>query len=110
MGVISGSEIRIHTTNGFNDIKIINQNICSVLRFELIAIRRALQYTLETETQFPDVWIMTDGIDGNEKANFLVRTAAEKEVSCNGYLTLIELSSLKKIELHHLGRTPPSPP
>ncbi|GFU33142.1 uncharacterized protein TNCV_4156641 [Trichonephila clavipes] len=46
------------------------------------------------------------GIDGNEKADFLARTATEEEVSSTGYLTFSELSSLKKIELHHLGRTP----
>ncbi|GFU64002.1 RNase H domain-containing protein [Trichonephila clavipes] len=50
------------------------------------------------------------GIDGNEKADFLARTAAEEEVSPVGYLTFSELSSLKKIELHHLRRTSPSHP
>ncbi|GFX10009.1 uncharacterized protein TNCV_4101481 [Trichonephila clavipes] len=50
------------------------------------------------------------GIDFNEKADFLPRTAAEEEVSPSGYLTFSELSSLKKIELHHFGRTPPSHP
>ncbi|GFU56934.1 RNase H domain-containing protein [Trichonephila clavipes] len=46
------------------------------------------------------------GIDGNEKADFLARTAAEEELSLTGYLTFSDLSSLKKIELDHLGRTP----
>ncbi|GFV19156.1 transposable element Tcb2 transposase [Trichonephila clavipes] len=47
------------------------------------------------------------GIDGNEKADFLARPAAEEEVSPTGSLTL---SSFEKIELHHLGRTPFSYP
>ncbi|GFV87914.1 hypothetical protein TNCV_781951 [Trichonephila clavipes] len=34
-------------------------------------------------------------------------TAAEEEVSPTGYLTFSELSSLKKIELHHFGTTLP---
>ncbi|GFV34471.1 hypothetical protein TNCV_1414011 [Trichonephila clavipes] len=46
------------------------------------------------------------GIDGNEKADFLARTVVEEEVSLIGSLTFSELFSLKKIELHHLGRTP----
>ncbi|GFT75734.1 hypothetical protein TNCV_3125341 [Trichonephila clavipes] len=50
------------------------------------------------------------GIDGNEKADFLARNAAEEEVILTGYLTFSELSSLTKIELPHLGRTPPSHP
>ncbi|GFX69169.1 hypothetical protein TNCV_3563451 [Trichonephila clavipes] len=33
---------------------------------------------------------------------------AEETVSSTGYLKFSELSSLKRIELHHLGRTPPS--
>ncbi|GFU27587.1 hypothetical protein TNCV_283051 [Trichonephila clavipes] len=35
-------------------------------------------------------------IDGNEKAHFLARTAAEEEVSTTGSLTFSELSSLKR--------------
>ncbi|GFX79941.1 hypothetical protein TNCV_558401 [Trichonephila clavipes] len=50
------------------------------------------------------------GIDGNEKAVFLARTAAEKEVSPTGYLTFSEKSSFEKIELHHFGGIPPSHP
>ncbi|GFW73377.1 hypothetical protein TNCV_2800411 [Trichonephila clavipes] len=50
------------------------------------------------------------GINGNEKADFLARTAVEEEVSPTGTLTFSELSSVKKIELHHFGRTPPSHP
>ncbi|GFU33189.1 hypothetical protein TNCV_4156951 [Trichonephila clavipes] len=50
------------------------------------------------------------GMDNKEKADFLARTAAEEEVSSTGYLTFSELSSLKKIKLYHLGRTPPSHP
>ncbi|GFT40026.1 uncharacterized protein TNCV_12581 [Trichonephila clavipes] len=49
------------------------------------------------------------GIDGNEKADFLARAAAE-EGSPTGSLTFSELSSLKKIELHHLRRDSPSHP
>ncbi|GFU13468.1 hypothetical protein TNCV_937771 [Trichonephila clavipes] len=49
------------------------------------------------------------GIDGNEKADFLARTAPEEE-SPTGSLAFSELSSLKKIELHRLGRIPPSHP
>ncbi|GFW91526.1 transposable element Tcb2 transposase [Trichonephila clavipes] len=48
------------------------------------------------------------GIDGNEKADFLARNAAEVEVSSIGYLTFSELSSLN-IEFHPLGRTPGHP-
>ncbi|GFV47088.1 hypothetical protein TNCV_197831 [Trichonephila clavipes] len=47
-------------------------------------------------------------IDGNEKANFLQRTAAEEEVSPTGSITFSELSFLKKIELNQLGRNLPS--
>ncbi|GFT52842.1 putative RNA-directed DNA polymerase from transposon BS [Trichonephila clavipes] len=54
-------------------------------------------------------WIPSQvGIDGNEKADFLVRTAAEEEVSSSSYLTFSGLSSLEKLELHHRGRTLPS--
>ncbi|GFS64756.1 transposable element Tcb1 transposase [Trichonephila clavipes] len=55
--------------------------------------------------------------------NFFARTVAEEEIGPTGSLTFSELSSLKtkndifkvnshlkKIELHHLGRTPPSHP
>ncbi|GFX72401.1 uncharacterized protein TNCV_1253551 [Trichonephila clavipes] len=110
-------------------------------------IRRDLQFACETEVQFQDVWILTDGhasvqhlsnwtfiegqtgldilnlldpissyvlahfqwvpshvgIDGNEKADFLSRTAAEKGVTQTGSLTFRELSSLIKIELNHQG-------
>ncbi|GFX12514.1 hypothetical protein TNCV_2930051 [Trichonephila clavipes] len=48
-------------------------------------------------------------IDSNKKTDFLARTAAEEKVRPTGYLTF-QLSSLKKIKLHHLGRTPPSHP
>ncbi|GFW05982.1 hypothetical protein TNCV_4477761 [Trichonephila clavipes] len=57
------------------------------------------------------MWVpFQEGIDGNEKAGFLARTAAEEEESSTSSLTFSELSSLKKIELHHLRRTPPSHP
>ncbi|GFX85806.1 hypothetical protein TNCV_2472081 [Trichonephila clavipes] len=51
----------------------------------------------------------TWGIDGNEKADFLARTAAEEKVSPTGSL-LLHSSSLKKIELNQLGRFPPTYP
>ncbi|GFW94398.1 uncharacterized protein TNCV_1433331 [Trichonephila clavipes] len=47
-------------------------------------------------------------IDGNEKVNFIARTAVEEGVSLTGSFTFSELSSLKKIELNQLERTPPS--
>ncbi|GFV65363.1 hypothetical protein TNCV_2072761 [Trichonephila clavipes] len=50
------------------------------------------------------------GIDGNEKANFLARTAAEEWMSLTWSLSFSTLSSFKKIELNELGGTPPSHP
>ncbi|GFV97721.1 RNase H domain-containing protein [Trichonephila clavipes] len=67
-GGTTDSGVHILTPTRVMDIKIKNQNFCSVFRSELIAIKRGLPYTCETEFQ------------------------------------------LKDIELHHLGRTPPSHP
>ncbi|GFW78785.1 RNase H domain-containing protein [Trichonephila clavipes] len=50
------------------------------------------------------------GINGKEKVDFLARTAAEEGMSPAGPLTFSELSSLKKIELNQIGKTPPSHP
>ncbi|GFU88701.1 RNase H domain-containing protein [Trichonephila clavipes] len=41
------------------DIKIENPNFCLVFRWELIAIRRGMQFACETEVQFQCVWILT---------------------------------------------------
>ncbi|GFU97533.1 uncharacterized protein TNCV_4764401 [Trichonephila clavipes] len=46
---------------------------------------------------------------GKERADFIARIVAE-EVILTGSLTFREISFLKKIELHYLGRTPPSHP
>ncbi|GFY07174.1 RNase H domain-containing protein [Trichonephila clavipes] len=56
-------------------------------------------------------WIPSHvGIDINEKADFLARTAAEEEVSLTRSFAFIEFSSFKKIELNQLKRVPPSHP
>ncbi|GFV14178.1 RNase H domain-containing protein [Trichonephila clavipes] len=118
-GGISGSGVHVLTPTGVMDIKIKNLNFCSVFKPELIAIRKGLHWTSigdKTSLEILNIldrisfnhcghfqWLSSHvRIDGNEKADFLARTAAEEEVSAPGYLTFSELSSLKKIELHHL--------
>ncbi|GFW31282.1 retrovirus-related Pol polyprotein from transposon 17.6 [Trichonephila clavipes] len=50
-------------------------------------------------------WVTSHmGIDGNEKADFFTKTAAEEGVSPTGSS---KFSSLKNIELNQLGKTPP---
>ncbi|GFV18592.1 hypothetical protein TNCV_2872251 [Trichonephila clavipes] len=49
-------------------------------------------------------------IDGNKKTNFLASCLAEEGMNLIGSLTFSELFFLKKIELNHLERTPPTQP
>ncbi|GFU98490.1 hypothetical protein TNCV_3653211 [Trichonephila clavipes] len=46
-------------------------------------------------------------MDGNEKADFLASTGAKERVNPTRSLTFSDFSSLRKIELSRLGRTPP---
>ncbi|GFU71305.1 putative RNA-directed DNA polymerase from transposon BS [Trichonephila clavipes] len=57
---ISGSGVYIPTPSGALEFKIKNPNYCSVLRSELIAIRRGLQCAAHLEDRFQEIWILTD--------------------------------------------------
>ncbi|GFT04610.1 RNase H domain-containing protein [Trichonephila clavipes] len=48
------------------------------------------------------------GIEGNERADFLARTAAMEGVSPRGNLTFSEISPISKLELNRQIKTPPS--
>ncbi|GFT70823.1 RNase H domain-containing protein [Trichonephila clavipes] len=48
------------------------------------------------------------GIEGNERADFLARTAAVEGVSPRGNLTFSEISTISKLELNRQIKTPPS--
>ncbi|GFW28134.1 putative RNA-directed DNA polymerase from transposon BS [Trichonephila clavipes] len=48
------------------------------------------------------------GIEGNERADFLARTAAVEDVSPRGNLTFSEISTISKLELNRQIKTPPS--
>ncbi|GFX73985.1 uncharacterized protein TNCV_2954681 [Trichonephila clavipes] len=53
-------------------------------------------------------WIPSHvGIEGNERADFLARTAAEEGVSPRGNLTFSEISTISKLELNRQIKTPP---
>ncbi|GFX48349.1 dolichyl pyrophosphate Man9GlcNAc2 alpha-1,3-glucosyltransferase [Trichonephila clavipes] len=53
-------------------------------------------------------WIPSHvGIEGNERADFLARTAAVEGVSPRGNLTLSEISTISKLELNRQIKTPP---
>ncbi|GFW31034.1 adhesion G protein-coupled receptor B2 [Trichonephila clavipes] len=91
-----------------------NLNTASHDAFELIIGYSALWNNKNCCTynlHMPLLWVPSHvGIDGNEKDDFLAKTASEEGVSPTGSITFDKLSSLKKIELHHLGRTPLSHP
>ncbi|GFY30131.1 probable RNA-directed DNA polymerase from transposon BS [Trichonephila clavipes] len=54
-------------------------------------------------------WIPSHvGIEGNERADFLARTAAVEGVSPRGNLTFSDLSTISKLELNRPNKTPPS--
>ncbi|GFV59126.1 putative RNA-directed DNA polymerase from transposon BS [Trichonephila clavipes] len=54
-------------------------------------------------------WIPSPvGIKGNERADFLARTAAVEGVSPRGNLTFSEISTISKLELNRQIKTPPS--
>ncbi|GFY26780.1 putative RNA-directed DNA polymerase from transposon BS [Trichonephila clavipes] len=54
-------------------------------------------------------WIPSPvGIDGNERADLLARTAAVEGVSPRGTLTFSEISTISNLELNRLIKTPPS--
>ncbi|GFV50237.1 RNase H domain-containing protein [Trichonephila clavipes] len=54
-------------------------------------------------------WIPSHvGIEGNERADFLDRTAAVECVSPRGNLTFSEISTISKLELNRQIKTPPS--
>ncbi|GFW40028.1 RNase H domain-containing protein [Trichonephila clavipes] len=54
-------------------------------------------------------WIPSHvGIEGNENADFLARTAAVEGVSPRGNLTFSEISTISKLELNRQIKTPPS--
>ncbi|GFV93524.1 uncharacterized protein TNCV_1988371 [Trichonephila clavipes] len=54
-------------------------------------------------------WIPSHvGIEGNEKADFLARTAAVEGVSPRGNLIFSEISTISKLELNRQIKTPPS--
>ncbi|GFX49121.1 RNase H domain-containing protein [Trichonephila clavipes] len=54
-------------------------------------------------------WIPSHvGIEGNEIADFLARTAAVEGVSPRGNLTFSEISTISKLELNRQIKTPPS--
>ncbi|GFX50993.1 putative RNA-directed DNA polymerase from transposon BS [Trichonephila clavipes] len=54
-------------------------------------------------------WIPSHvGIEGNERADFLARTAAVEGVSPRGNLTFSEISTISKLELNRQIKTPPS--
>ncbi|GFV49455.1 RNase H domain-containing protein, partial [Trichonephila clavipes] len=54
-------------------------------------------------------WIPSHvGIESNERADFLVRTAAVEGVSPRGNLTFSEISTISKLELNRQIKTPPS--
>ncbi|GFV78163.1 RNase H domain-containing protein [Trichonephila clavipes] len=48
------------------------------------------------------------GIEGNERADFLARTAAVEGVSQRGNLTFSEISTISKLELNRQIKTPPN--
>ncbi|GFX82332.1 uncharacterized protein TNCV_2870131 [Trichonephila clavipes] len=48
------------------------------------------------------------GIEGDERADFLARTAAVEGVSPRGNLTFSEISTISKLELNRQIKTPPS--
>ncbi|GFX98801.1 putative RNA-directed DNA polymerase from transposon BS [Trichonephila clavipes] len=116
---ISGSGVYIPTPFGALAFKIKKPNYCSVFRSELIAIRRGLKCAAQLEDRFQEIWILTDSrasiqhlanwgdIEGNERADFLARTAVEG-VSPRGNLTFSEISTISKLELNRQMKTPPS--
>ncbi|GFY12932.1 RNase H domain-containing protein [Trichonephila clavipes] len=54
-------------------------------------------------------WIPSHvGIEGNERADFLARTAAVEGVSPRGNLTFSEISTISKLDLNRQIKTPPS--
>ncbi|GFU96725.1 RNase H domain-containing protein [Trichonephila clavipes] len=54
-------------------------------------------------------WIPSHvGIEGNERADFLARTAAVEGVSPRGNLTFSEISTISKLELNRQIKTPPT--
>ncbi|GFX00545.1 RNase H domain-containing protein [Trichonephila clavipes] len=54
-------------------------------------------------------WIPSHvGIEGNERVDFLARTAAVEGVSPRGNLTFSEISTISKLELNRQIKTPPS--
>ncbi|GFX96973.1 RNase H domain-containing protein [Trichonephila clavipes] len=54
-------------------------------------------------------WIPSNvGIEGNERVDFLARTAAVEGVSPRGNLTFSEISTISKLELNRQIKTPPS--
>ncbi|GFV78720.1 probable RNA-directed DNA polymerase from transposon BS [Trichonephila clavipes] len=54
-------------------------------------------------------WIPSHvGIEGNKRTDFLARTAAVEGVSPRGNLTFSEISTISKLELNRLIKTPPS--
>ncbi|GFT21033.1 putative RNA-directed DNA polymerase from transposon BS [Trichonephila clavipes] len=93
----------------FEEINFRSELLCRVVKHSEIP-NLIRQLALETVNCIlrASLQIYTDGNKGD--GGISARTAAEKEVSSTGYLTFSELSSLKKIELHHLERTPPCHP
>ncbi|GFU37245.1 RNase H domain-containing protein [Trichonephila clavipes] len=120
-GGISGSGVYILTPTRVMDINIKNSNFCSVFRSELIVTRRGLQSACETEVQFQDVWILTDGRSslqhlfnwtsiGEQTSldilNLLGRISSNNHIHFQWVPSHVGLM----IELPHFGRTLPSDP
>ncbi|GFS72493.1 putative RNA-directed DNA polymerase from transposon BS [Trichonephila clavipes] len=128
------NQLALETINGIpqSSLKIYTDG-SRVFRSELIAIRRGLQCAAQLEDRFQEIWVLTDsqasrfsisligdivyifsgslrnvGIEGNERADFLVRTAAVEGVSPRGNLTFSEISTISKLELNRQIKTPPS--
>ncbi|GFU36192.1 RNase H domain-containing protein [Trichonephila clavipes] len=79
-----------------------------------------MQCAAQLEERFQEIWILTDSrtsiqhfanwgdIEGNERADFLARTAAVEGVSPRGNVTFSEISTISKLELNRQIKTPPS--
>ncbi|GFW04221.1 RNase H domain-containing protein [Trichonephila clavipes] len=69
----------------------------------------SLLYDLSSGHSIHFQWIPSHvGIEGNERADFLARTAAVEGVSPRGNLTFSEISTISKLELNRQNKTPHS--
>ncbi|GFS74948.1 RNase H domain-containing protein [Trichonephila clavipes] len=69
----------------------------------------SLRHDLSSGHSIHFQWIpLHVGIEGNEKADFLARTAAVEGVSPRGNFTFSEISTISKLELNRQIKTPPS--